>query len=451
MDDRHISPDSSDDKLLPNEPTALPNEPPTLPPEPPAVPNELFIETPNPNDSSEYWRQSSVSSRDFSFSSEPLSSQTTFRRSFPPPPPASPSSIPYRRRISFLSLGLIFLVGVLIIPWLAEETVYSLNRGAERAKAEIARQLLAELPEPERRIPWVAKVVAPCVVGIRTLATIGEDGIGMDVGSGVIVDSQGYILTNQHVVANARAIMVRLNDGRVIEAKPIGQDQATDLAILKVRETNLDAITWGDSRQIEVGDQVVAIGNPYNLEQTVTSGIISATERYNPIPSRRWIHQAFLQTDAAINPGNSGGALVNLKGELIGINTAIFSETGGNMGIGFAIPSFLAKKVYEEILKYGEMKHGWLGLYMAPSPNLQANSPRGVTVTGFLPQSPARDAGLRIGDIILRWNETDINDPLQLSHLVVLSRPGEKATVEIVRNDKTIKIDIILGVRPVEL
>lgn len=418
----------SEDQLSPNDPN---NEPTPLSIDSP-------IETLPPNYPPEYWRHSSVSSFPSSFGEEPE-----------PSPPQPPTRL--RRRIPVLFFVLLFIGGVLTVPWLAEEMVYSLNRGTERAKAEVARKLLAELPAPEQRIPWVAKVVAPCVVGIRTLAPIGHDGIGMDVGSGVIVDTQGYILTNQHVVANARTIMVRLNDGRVIEAKPIGRDQATDLAVLKIQETNIDAITWGDSRQIEVGDQVVAIGNPYDLGQTVTSGIISATERYNPIPSRqRWV-QEFLQTDAAINPGNSGGALVNLKGELIGINTAIFSETGGNLGIGFAIPSLLAKKVYEEILKYGEMKHGWLGLYMAPAPNHQTDSPRGVIITGFLPQSPARDAGVKIGDIILRWNETEINDPLQLSHLVVLSRPGENATVEILRKEKIIKIDITLGVRPVEL
>jgi S1-C subfamily serine protease len=401
---------------------------------------DSFIGTTIPNHppEPEYWQRSTISSSP---------SPSAFDVESSPP---QPSPIRLRRRVPVLFFVLVFLTVVLAIPWIAEQVAYSLNRGAEQAKADVARKLLAELPNPEQRIPWVAKVVAPCVVGIRTLAPLGYDGIGMDVGSGVIVDAQGYILTNQHVVANARTIMVRLNDGRVIEAQTIGRDQATDLAVLKIKETNFDAITWGDSQQIEVGDQVIAIGNPYDLGQTVTSGIISATERYNPIPSRRWV-QEFLQTDAAINPGNSGGALVNLKGELIGINTAIFSETGGNLGIGFAIPSTLAKKVYEEILKYGEMKHGWLGLYMGPTSNRQAESPRGVVITGFLPNSPARDAGIKIGDIILRWNETEINDPLQLSHLVVLSRPGDIATVEIRRKEKIVKIEITLGVRPVEL
>jgi S1-C subfamily serine protease len=407
------------------------------PNEPTPFSEDWSIENPFPNSSSEDCQQSSVSS-------------------FPSPPDSKPlrrhrrRSATSHRRISILFLILVFLTAVLTIPWLAEQAAYSLNRGAERAKADVARKLLTDIPSPEQRIPWVAKVVAPCVVGIRTLAPFGYHGIGMDVGSGVIVDAQGYILTNQHVVANAQKIMVRLNDGRIIEAQEIGHDQATDVAVLKINETNLEAINWGDSRQIEVGDQVIAIGNPYDLGQTVTSGIISATERYNPMPSKRWV-QEFLQTDAAINPGNSGGALVNLNGELIGVNTAIFSETGGNLGIGFAIPSILAKKVYEEILKHGEMKHGWLGMYMGPTPNQQSNHPRGVVVTGFLPQSPARDAGVKIGDIILRWNKTEINDPLQLSHLVVLSRPGEIATVEIIRNEKTIQIEITLGVRPVEL
>jgi S1-C subfamily serine protease len=392
----------------------------------------------NPLPNPEYWQQSTVSS---------LSSPSIFDEEEESPSP--PTSLLYHH-VPILFLVFAILAGILIMPWLAEQIAYSVNHGAERAKADIARKLLEELPSPEQRVPWVVKAVTPCVVGIRTLA-LGYNGIAMDVGSGVIVDSEGYILTNQHVVANARAIMVRLNNGYEVEAEVVGQDKATDLAILKIHETNLEAITWGDSRQIEVGEQVVAIGNPYNLEQTVTLGIISATERYNPIPSRkRWVQ--FLQTDAAINPGNSGGALVNLKGELIGINTAIFSETGGNLGIGFAIPSFLAKKVYEEILKYGETQHGFLGLYMEPTPNSHdAKSPRGVVVTGFLTNSPARNAGVEVGDVILRWNETEINDPLQLSHLVILSRPGDIAIVEIRREEKIIKIEITLGARPVEL
>ncbi|GHT17183.1 hypothetical protein FACS1894189_2590 [Planctomycetales bacterium] len=356
-------------------------------------------------------------------------------------------------------LGLFILICAWILPWTAEQVAYGLNRGIERAKAEVAKKLLAELPDAQQRISWVAKAVAPSVVGIHSIAQV-KDRTGIDVGSGVIVDSKGYILTNYHVVAGAMAIHVRLNDGREVEAFIVGQDRTTDLAVLQTNEDKLESITWGDSSQIAVGDQVVAIGNPYNLGQTVTSGIISATERYNPLPPQRGQFttrtQEFLQTDAAINPGNSGGALVDLKGELIGINTAVFSEGGGNRGIGFAIPSLMAKKVYEEIVQYGEMKHGWLGISMNPvtaydAEQMKQSKPKGVVVSRFMPQSPAKDAGIELGDILLRWGETEISDPRQFSHLIVISKPGTKETVEVFRNGKTVQLEVTLGTRPVEM
>ncbi|MDR0871704.1 MAG: trypsin-like peptidase domain-containing protein [Planctomycetaceae bacterium] len=363
------------------------------------------------------------------------------------PPPAR------RKKLPLLLFALLFLAGLLAIPHLAEEIVFRTTRGAERAKAEIARQLLNDpkLAGPEQRIAWVAKAVAPSVVGIQTLTPAGR-GVGMEVGSGVIVAPQGFILTNFHVVANAKKIQIQLNDGRIVQTVLVGKDPMTDLAVLKTEEPKLEAAKWGDSRDISVGDQVVAIGNPYNLGQTVTSGIISATERYNPMPSRTMV-QEFLQTDAAINPGNSGGALVNLKGELIGINTMIYSETGGNLGIGFAIPSILAKKVYEEIIKHGEMRHGWLGIAMNPaSPRtVEPKTPNGVAVAGFFPVSPARDGGMEIGDIVLRWGKNDIDNPLQLSHLIVLTPPGTTETVEVLRGKEVVKVQITLGTRPVEI
>ena len=184
----------------------------------------------------------------------------------------------------------------------------------------------------------------------------------------------------------------------------------------------------------------------------MTSGIISATERFNPIPSNTVRVQEFLQTDAAINPGNSGGALVNMKGELIGINTAILSETGGNLGIGFAIPSLLARRVYEEIRQHGEMKHGWLGIYMEPTTpqyaeTMKLDRPKGVVVARFLNPSPAQDAGLKVGDVIVKW----VRDPLHLSHLIILAKPGSTEPVEIVRKGEPQTIDVTLGTRPVEL
>lgn len=297
----------------------------------------------------------------------------------PPPPPPQywqsssstqmpvPESVPSRKQsvrgVPLLLVLLVLVAATWFLPPVIEQAAYSWNRGIERAKADVARKLLAELPQPEQRIAWVAKAVAPSVVGIYTVAPApARNSKVMDVGSGVVVDNTGYVLTNYHVIANAEQIQVRFNDGRTVEATIIGQDRTTDLAVLKIEAERLQNIIWGDSTKVEVGDMVVAIGSPYNLQATVTSGIISATERYNSVPDRRGKlsqPQMYLQTDAAINPGNSGGALVNVNGELIGINTMIFSETGGNLGIGFAIPSLMAKTVYEEIVKNGTMKHGW--------------------------------------------------------------------------------------------
>lgn len=410
------------------------------------------------------------------YSVDPATSEHLFSASVPsepkaastPVPPMStrystPESLkniapPPKRRIPTMLFILIFVLGMLTIPWVAEQTAYSINRGKERAKAEVARQLLNE-KDVEQRIPWVAKAVAPSVVGVRTIAPTREGGVGMEIGSGVIVevkDDEAYVLTNDHVVANAPYVMIQMNDGRIIDkAEVIGRDEATDLAVIRVEEANLTAIEWGDSREIEVGDQVLAVGNPFGLSQTVTSGIISATEQYNPMPSKSRVRE-FLQTDAAINPGNSGGPLVDMNGKLIGINTAIFTQTGGSLGIGFAIPSIIARRVYEDIQRHGEVKHGWLGIYMKPVTPAQAKdwglgALKGVVVDKFLTRSPAQEAGMQIGDVILKWGDTEILDPLHLSHLIVLAKPGDKETVEILRNGERIKLDVTLGTRTVDL
>jgi serine protease Do len=372
--------------------------------------------------------------------------------------------------VPLLLVLLILVTATWFLPPMIEQTAYSWNRGIERAKADVARKLLADLPQPERRIAWVAKAVTPSVVGIYTVSPAPHPARGrfgnsdrnsmvMDVGSGVVVDNTGYVLTNYHVVANAEHIQVRFNDGRTVNATIIGQDKITDLAVLKIEAEKLQSVVWGDSTKVEVGDQVVAIGSPYNLQATVTSGIISATERYNPVSDQRGNVaqvQEYLQTDVAINPGNSGGALVNMSGELIGINTMIYSETGGNLGIGFAIPSLMAKTVYEEIVKNGAMKHGWLGIYMEPvkkfdQDKMHQDTPHGVVVAEFLPNSPAKESGLELGDVIVRWGETTVNDPLHLSHIIVLSRPGTTENVEIFRNGKKMTIEITLGMRPVNI
>ncbi|MDR0390659.1 MAG: trypsin-like peptidase domain-containing protein [Planctomycetaceae bacterium] len=361
-------------------------------------------------------------------------------------------------RFFLLVLG-VLLLAVSMSHWLAEQIVYSINRGAERAKADVARELLASIPEPEQRIPWVVKKVAPSVVSIRvyTQHRIGDFGVG--IGTGVIIDTEkstSYILTNHHVIDKARLFTVQFSDGQTTsDVEVIGFDSDTDLAVLRIGQSYTPSIEWGDSQKINVGEQVVAIGNPFGLGNTVTSGIISSTERYNPTPTGSRSHE-MLQTDAAINPGNSGGPLVNLNGELIGINTTIFSQNGGNQGIGFAIPSLLVKHVYNEIRKNGKIEHGWLGIIMLPTTEELARRhgwdiPRGVIVRDFTPFSPAREAGIKRNDILLKWGETEIRNPLHLSHLIVLARAGQTETIELIRNGETKKIQIKLGKRPISI
>ncbi|MDR1486248.1 MAG: trypsin-like peptidase domain-containing protein [Planctomycetaceae bacterium] len=377
--------------------------------------------------------------------------------------PSSPAAAPesHRGGISWfflIALGVVLLT-ISMTHWLAEQIVYSINRGAERAKAEVAKEFLADVPLPEQRIPWVVKKVAPSVVSIRVYTQPRTGDFGVGIGTGVIVDSQGstsYILTNHHVVDKARLFAVQFSDGQTIsDVEVIGFDSDTDLAVLRIGQSHSSSIEWGDSRKINVGEQVVAIGNPFGLGNTVTSGIISSTERYNPNQSGSRSHE-MLQTDAAINPGNSGGPLVNLNGELIGINTTIFSQNGGNQGIGFAIPSLLAKHVYNEIRANGKVEHGWLGIIMMPTTDDLAKLhgwevPRGVIVRDFTPFSPARDSGIKRNDILLKWGEIEIRNPLHLSHLIVLSRAEKTETIELIRNGETKKIKIKLGKRPVSI
>ena len=396
-----------------------------------------------------------------------------------PPVSSQRESVPFLKRSAFV-LGFVLTVLAMLTftPQMAKKIAYSWNIGVERARAEVAKQFLADNPITitEQRIAWVARAVSPSVVGIQAITsrlsdpngTRGRDGLGTlgtDIGSGVIVDPQGYILTNEHVIANAHVILVRLSDGRTVEAEIVGRNRPVDLAVLRIDLDDLEAIEWGDSRHVVVGEQVVAIGSPYDLHQTVTSGIISATERYRPaLPVPTWgmgrnmrrIPQEFLQTDAAINPGNSGGALVDMNGRLIGICTAIMSEQGGNSGIGFAIPSFLAKRIYDEIVSRGEVQHGWIGVQFDnvssfAAQRMDQTRPAGAVVARFIGRSPAREAGLQRGDIILRWGETEISDPLHLSHLVLLSEPGTEQTVKIFRRGEFMEVDITVGVRPTDL
>lgn len=273
------------------------------------------------------------------------------------------------------------------------------------------------------------------------------------LGSGVIVTSDGYIITNNHVVEGADELNVSLPDKRTFKAKVIGTDPKTDLAVIKIDVSNLPALPWGDASQLEVGEMVLAVGNPFGLSQTVTMGIISAIGRANVGIVD---YEDFIQTDAAINPGNSGGALVNLKGELIGINTAIFSQSGGYMGIGFAIPSTMAKSVMQSLIKHGKVIRGWIGLSIQDvTPDLAkefgATESKGALVGDVLEDSPASKAKIERGDIITTYDGVTVRDSNHLRGLVADTAPGTIAHLSVLRNKKTVDLNITIGELPKEL
>ncbi|MSQ65791.1 MAG: PDZ domain-containing protein [Limnohabitans sp.] len=270
------------------------------------------------------------------------------------------------------------------------------------------------------------------------------------LGSGVIVTPDGYILTNNHVIETADEITVILNDGRSTRAKLVGTDPDTDLAVLKIKLDMLPVMVMSNSDQLQVGDIVLAIGNPFGVGQTVTSGIVSALGR-NQLGINTF--ENFIQTDAAINPGNSGGALVDVQGNLLGINTAIYSRSGGSMGIGFAIPVSTARQVLEGIVKNGQVVRGWIGVEpteitadLAKTFNIQRNS--GVIITGVLQNGPAFKAGIRPGDVLLAIDGQPVKTVAELLARVSALKPGQVARVTVMRQNDTIEMSVIPGQRP---
>ncbi|HWS90429.1 MAG TPA: DegQ family serine endoprotease [Pyrinomonadaceae bacterium] len=279
----------------------------------------------------------------------------------------------------------------------------------------------------------------------------GEERLERGLGSGVIVSADGYILTNHHVIDGAQEIRVELNDGRTLAARVVGSDAPSDLAVLKVEATGLPVLTLGDSDKARVGDVALAVGNPLGVGQTVTSGIISAKGRSTGISDGSF--EDFIQTDAAINRGNSGGALVNTSGELIGINSQIFSPTGGNIGIGFAIPSNMAKDVMGQLIKTGRVRRGMLGVNIQNvtadlASSLGLGQARGAIVSGVQAGGPADRAGVRRGDVITAFNGTPVTDNNTLRNAVARTQPGAVATLTVSRDNREQQLRVTLGELP---
>jgi Do/DeqQ family serine protease len=322
-------------------------------------------------------------------------------------------------------------------------------------------------PPPAGSLRVAAKIASAAVVSINTLKApernpqladpwyrffFGEQGNEpvAGLGSGVIVTPDGYILTNNHVVEGADEIEVVLNDSRKARGKVIGTDPETDLAILKISLDRLPVITLGNSDALQVGDQVLAIGNPFGVGQTVTAGIVSALGR-NQLGINEF--ENFIQTDAPINPGNSGGALVDVTGALMGINTAIYSRSGGSMGIGFAIPVNSAKQVLEGIVKEGSVRRGWIGVEPADlSPELMetfgVRAKAGVLITGVLQNGPAAQAGIRPGDVIEQIGDKPVANVSELMTNVAALKPGQPAKFRVQRRDDAMDLTVTPGLRP---
>ncbi|HEY5930960.1 MAG TPA: Do family serine endopeptidase [Burkholderiales bacterium] len=278
----------------------------------------------------------------------------------------------------------------------------------------------------------------------------GDTQHSSSLGSGVIIGPEGYILTNHHVIEAADEIELALADGRKAPAKIVGTDPETDLAVLKVNLTDLPAVTFGNPGKLAVGDMVLAIGNPFGVGQTVTMGIVSALGRSHLGIST---FENFIQTDAAINPGNSGGALVDSAGNLVGINSAIYSRSGGSLGIGFAIPADLAKQIMEQIVRTGSVTRGWIGVEVQDITPELAESYRlpntnGTLIAGVLRGGPADKAGIKPGDVLLFVESSQVIDSTNMLNLIAALEPGRDATLKLLRNRNEVQIKVGVGKRP---
>jgi serine protease Do len=374
---------------------------------------------------------------------------------------------PCRRRVVmtvFAGVNLLLLAGELAV---------SSARAATPPKTNIDDTPLPRDNPPTTSYAPIIKKVSPSVVNIYTSKTLRLDPAlrqylremyGLDrvpserrqqsLGSGIIVSQDGYILTNNHVVEGADEVKVALPDEKTVyDASVVGTDPQTDIAVVKVAAENLQSITFADSGKIEVGDVTLAIGDPFGVGQTVTMGIVSAKDRGGIGITN---YEDFIQTDASINPGNSGGALVDAEGRLVGINTAILSRTGGNQGIGFAVPVNLARYVMERIVVDGKVTRGYLGVKIQPitsdiAKQSKLSQPVGALIAEVTPGSPGEQAGLKPGDIVTELDGKKVTDSRQLQLMVAEKPPGSRVTMKIVRDGKEQTLTVQLGELPTQM
>ena len=359
-----------------------------------------------------------------------------------------------------LWLALIIAAIIFVFAFNLPTIIAYLSYSSQLGEARAAREQLADGTDLTHAFEVVAKALRPSVVSVNSVRRVpmnndfsggffGQhpqgEAIQRGLGSGVLVSKDGYILTNNHVVAGADEVDVVLSDDRDLRARVIGVDEKSDIAVIKIAGDNYAAAPLGDSDKAEVGQWVLAVGSPFGLRQTVTAGIVSATGRANVGIAD---YEDFLQTDAAINPGNSGGPLVNLQGEVIGVNTAIASETGGNLGVGFAIPSNMARKIMESIIEKGRVERGWLGVAIQDLTTELAQSfgysGTGALVGDVVDGGPAENAGIRTGDIIVEFNGKEVKNSAELRNLVASTTPGTQVDIVVVRDGqkKTVKAKI---------
>lgn len=368
----------------------------------------------------------------------------------------------------------VFLLSGLIIG-LVISSGFNLHTKAYTQEPGISKESIDILSRTGRAMAEVAAAVKPAVVNISSSRTVKIQGVNnpffsdpffkqffgdefrsfehprqqkqSSLGSGVIVDDNGFILTNNHVVKDADEIKIKLSDNREFKGKVVGTDPRTDLAVIKIDAHHLPVIKWGNSDSLKVGETVLAVGSPYGLSQTITSGIVSATGRANVGIAD---YEDFIQTDAAINPGNSGGALVNVRGELVGINTAIFSTSGGYQGIGFAIPSSMAQSVMENLVKKGKVVRGWLGIAIQPiTPELakqfEFKSEKGVLVGDVVEEGPAEKAGLQRGDVIVEFDGKEVHDSASFRNMVAATTVGKEVSIKLLREGKPKTVKAVIA------